>query len=139
MGKALLAFAPRGGTAPIGPGSAVFTARTRTAAQLDRELRIIRLTRFALARGELVRGDCAMAAPVFGTGGSVVAAVEVQLADVRGDLERCLPALVVAARGLTRELSLDARADGRPRLRVLSSSSGGDAPTEPHQRDTALA
>jgi DNA-binding IclR family transcriptional regulator len=137
LGKALLAFTPRGNLAPLRRRSSVFTAQTRTAEQLDRELRVIRLTRFALARGELVRGEFAVAAPVFGPGGSAVAALELQVADLRGDLERCRPALLVAAGALSRELSLDPRSDDRPRLRVLSGSSGVDESPESEWRDPA--
>ncbi len=61
--------------------------------------------------------------PVFGPGGVVVAALELRVRDLRSDLRLMQPALVVAARSLSRELtasqphgrfplSLDARLDG---------------------------
>ena len=48
-----------------------------------------------------------MAVPVFGCGGEAVAALEVELQDLRADLELCKAALAVAARGLSRELAVD--------------------------------
>ena len=55
-----------------------------------------------------------MAAPVFGTGGRIIAALEVQVRDLRDDVQMCRPALVVAARGLSRELSLTHCGDDHP-------------------------
>ena len=57
--------------------------------------------------------------PVFGCGGEVVAALELELHDLRADLEMCKAALAVAARGLSRELAVDHDRVDRPRLRLL--------------------
>ncbi|HET6918251.1 MAG TPA: hypothetical protein VFI46_02175 [Jiangellaceae bacterium] len=51
-------------------------------------------------------GVSAVAAPVFGPGGQVVAAIELPVRDLRAELPRLQPALVVAARGLSRQLGL---------------------------------
>jgi DNA-binding IclR family transcriptional regulator len=107
LGKALLAFAPRETVASISRKLVAYTPQTLTRPeQLRRELRQIRLVGIALGRGELAPGDSAIAAPVFGAGGRVVAALEVQVPDLRDDVRMCRPALVVAARGLSRELSM---------------------------------
>ena len=101
VGKALLAFAPREAVAAVTQHLTAYTANTlHTPDRLQRALGIVRLTRSAVARGELVAGESAVAVPVFGCGGEVIAALEVELHDVRADLELCKAALVVAARGL---------------------------------------
>ena len=72
-------------------------------------------------------GECAVAVPVFGCGGEVVAALELELHEVRADLETCKAVLVVAARGLSREVAVDSAHVDRPRLRLLSTSGGSTA------------
>ena len=91
--------------------------------RLQRALGIVRLTRSAVAHGELVAGESAVAVPVFGCGGGVIAALEVELHDLRADLELCRAALMVAARGLSRELAVDHDRVDRPRLRLLPAAS----------------
>jgi DNA-binding IclR family transcriptional regulator len=125
LGKALLAFAPAQTIQGLPRHLRRYTPRTITGLdRLCQELRIVRLNGVALCQGELARGDCSLAAPVFGPGG-LVAAVEVQLHDVRGDVQMCRPAVIVAARALSRELSLmdegHAHVDpgARPRLRLM--------------------
>ena len=128
LGKALLAFAPSEAVAQALTQLTAYTANTvRTPERLQRALGIVRLTRSALARGELVVGECAVAVPVFGCGGEVVAALELELHDVRADLETCKAALVVAARGLSREVAVDSDHVDRPRLRLLPTSGGSTA------------
>jgi DNA-binding IclR family transcriptional regulator len=83
-----------------------------------RQLHLIRLTGIAHARGELVRGDSAIATPIFGPGGAGIAALELQVHD-REDIAMCRATLAVAARGLSRELALDVQDDGRAHLRAL--------------------
>ena len=78
-----------------------------TAERLRRALGIVRITGNAVAHQELVLGESAVAVPVFGCGGEAMAALEVELHDVRADLELCKAALTVAARGLSRELAVD--------------------------------
>jgi DNA-binding IclR family transcriptional regulator len=116
LGRALLAFSP----------SAVLEdalARMREAGsspaavdQLRRILATTRLTRVAVRRDEH-GAACALAVPVFGTGGTVLAALEAAVADVRADFEAVRSALLVAAGSLSRELATAApwpRSDDEP-------------------------
>ena len=123
VGKALLAFAPRATVAAVAQDLTSYTANTLdTPDRLHRALGIIRLTRTAVATGELVAGDSAVAAPVFGCGGEIIAALEVELQDVRADLQLSRAALVVAARGLSRELAVDQDRFERPPLTLLPAA-----------------
>jgi DNA-binding IclR family transcriptional regulator len=129
IGKALLAFAPREVLAAAATQLTAYTPHTlHTLDRLQRALGIVRLTRSAMARGELVLGESAVAVPVFGCAGEVIAALELELHDPRADLELCRAALAVAARGLSRELAVDHDRVERPRLRLLSASDGATAP-----------
>jgi DNA-binding IclR family transcriptional regulator len=120
LGKALLAFAPRGVVSSVEQRLTAYTRHTLTTPdQLHRALQATRLTRRAVARGELFPGDWAVAVPVFGSGGVVVAALELDVHDPRTDIETCTAALAVAARGLSRELAVDMHPAGRPHLRLL--------------------
>jgi DNA-binding IclR family transcriptional regulator len=107
MGKALLAFSPPSVVdALLERGLERFTPYTLTTPdRLRRALAVIRLTRVALCRWELELGSAAVAVPVFGGGGTVVAALELKVRDLRSDLHTLQPALVVAARCLSRELA----------------------------------
>jgi hypothetical protein len=69
----------------------------------------------AVASGELLPGHCAVAVPVFGPAGELAASLEVRLRDIPSDLPGIVPALTVAARGLSRDL-------GRS---VITSTPGG--------------
>jgi DNA-binding IclR family transcriptional regulator len=105
-----------------------YTSRTLTTPdQLHRALQAIRLTRTAVARGELFSGDWAVAVPVFGAGGAVIAALELQMGDLRADIAVLRPTLAVAALGLSRELSLTGCRTGRGHLRLVSgpNTAGG--------------
>jgi IclR family acetate operon transcriptional repressor len=120
LGKALLAFAPRETVDSVQQHLRAYTEHTLTTPeQLHRALTTVRLTRMATACGELTPGDCAVAAPVFGCGGEIVAALELQVHDRDADIAMSKPVLAVAARGLSRELAVDAQQAGRPRLRLL--------------------
>jgi len=107
MGKALLAFSPPAVVdAVLDQGLERFTPHTLTTPdRLRRALAVIRLTRVALCRWEFEAGAAAVAVPVFGGGGTVVAALELKVRDLRRDLNALQPALVVAARCLSRELA----------------------------------
>ena len=72
-----------------------------TLARLQRARGFLRLTGSAVARGELVLGESAVAVPVFGCAGEVIAALE---------------------------LAVDHDRVERPRLRLLSASDGATAP-----------
>jgi DNA-binding IclR family transcriptional regulator len=104
LGRALLAFSPaevvdavlaaaRGtGTPPMSPE------------RLNRILAGTRLARMAVCQSE----DglrCAVAVPVFGTGGAVLAALEAPVKDVRSGYETVRGALLIAAGSLSRQLA----------------------------------
>jgi DNA-binding IclR family transcriptional regulator len=106
LGKILLAFAP-GPTARavVAAGLTRYTPRTLTRpADLIHALSVARLTRLATCDGELVEGECAVAAPVTGPGGRVLAALETRVPDLR-DTDATRRILTIAARGLSRELA----------------------------------
>jgi DNA-binding IclR family transcriptional regulator len=108
VGKALLAFAPRSVVIAVEQHLTAYTASTLdTPARLRGALRVVRLTRSATSCGEFTRDDLAVAAPVFGLGGEVVAALELEVQNLHTDLEVARTAVAVAARGLSRELAID--------------------------------
>ena len=117
LGKALLAFSsPETVDHVIRHGLRSYTASTvATAARLRHALKVTRLRGMAVARGELRPGHCAVAVPVFGPAGEVAAALEVRLRDVPSELPGTVPALMVAARGLSGDLG---RSPCRPRRSV---------------------
>ena len=106
MGKALLAFSPaRTVDRAVARGLTGYTPLTVTNPErLRRALAVIRLTRIAVSRREFDAETSAIAAPVFGPGGGVAAALEVESCDHNGGLRLVQPALIVAARSLSREL-----------------------------------
>src|SRR5439155_21523835 len=97
-----------------------------------RALAVTRLTRIAVSRWELDLGVSAVAAPVFGVGGHVIAALELRVRDLRSDLQTMQPALMVAARSLSRELATSTRttrpasSDRRPDTPPADLSGGAD-------------
>lgn len=105
MGKALLAFSPSHVVdAVIAHGLDRYTPATLTTPeQLRRALAVTRLTRVAVCRGEFEPRASAVAVPVFGPGGDVAAALELEARD-RQNLLWMQPPLVVAARALSRDL-----------------------------------
>lgn len=107
MGKVLLAFSPREVVdMVISQGLPGYTRRTVTRTDdLRKALRLIRLNRMAVVEGELRSVESAVAAPVFGAGGQVIGAIELQATDVRCDVERARGPLTMAAGALSRELS----------------------------------
>jgi DNA-binding IclR family transcriptional regulator len=128
LGKALLAFAPQGTITALGQNLTAYTSRT--IATLDRLRRVlggVRLTRIAVAFGELVDGEAWVAAPVFGPGGGVVAALELEVSPAHPELELARVALSVAASGLSRELSCEPAQAGRPRLTLVPAQAADRA------------
>jgi DNA-binding IclR family transcriptional regulator len=105
MGRALLAFSPPGLLDRIiEAGLTRYTSYTTTDPEaLRHALAVIRLTRVAICRREYEIEFCTTAVPVFGTGGRVVAALELSLRDGQ-DMRMVRPSLIVAGRALTREL-----------------------------------
>jgi DNA-binding IclR family transcriptional regulator len=107
MGKALLAFSP-----PeivdgyVGRGLEAYTPFTVTAPdRFRRALAMTRLSRLAVSRWEYELDRSAFAVPVFGPRGRVAAAIEVRVEDPAAELPTVRPALAIAGRSLTRELS----------------------------------
>lgn len=106
VGKVLLAHAPDDVTeAVVTGGLARFTARTIVDPErLRRDLHQVRVRGYARTSEELSRGSAAVAVPVTRLDGTVIAAVGVVTGNVGRDLSRMVPALSVAARGLSRAL-----------------------------------
>src|SRR6476469_7750355 len=111
LARALLAFSPPGVVdMAIMRGLRPYTAHTVTSPdRFRRALAVTRLTRVAVTRWELEAGSCAVAMPVFGPGGDVVAAIELAVHDLAKDLQPVMAALAIASRSLSRELAGDAR------------------------------
>jgi DNA-binding IclR family transcriptional regulator len=107
MGKALLAFSPPEiVNMVIENGLEAYTPFTIVTPQgLRRALAVARMTRVATARQELRLNTAAVAVPVFGSGGSVVAALELTTSGVGTQLHLIQSAVVIAARALSRELA----------------------------------
>jgi DNA-binding IclR family transcriptional regulator len=106
MGKALLAFsAPAVVDVFVRRGLTAYTPFTLTApSRFRRALAMTRLGRFATSHWELERHRSDLAVPVFGPNKRVAAAIEVRVDDL-AELPAVRPALIVAGRSLTRELS----------------------------------
>ena len=105
LGKALLAFSPNTVAEIIARGLTRYTPRTLTQPeQLQHCLRTIRITRIALSDGELNETARAVAAPAFGMGGEVVAAIELGVANLDADARAMTAPLAVAAGSFSREL-----------------------------------
>jgi DNA-binding IclR family transcriptional regulator len=105
VGKTLLAFLPPHGVDQVlAHGLRRYTAFTITQPEeLLRELASIRITHVALACQELEPARYDVAAPVFGPGGSMVAALEMSLHQPQ-EIPIARPVLMLAARMLSREL-----------------------------------
>jgi DNA-binding IclR family transcriptional regulator len=116
LGKALLAFSPAGAVeSVIAKGLTGYTPRTLTDPErLRRCLASIRLTRVAISQWEFMAGTSAVAVPVFGAGGTAVAALELTVSNLRADLPLASSVLTIAARGLSRELTVGGRAGCLP-------------------------
>jgi DNA-binding IclR family transcriptional regulator len=106
IGKALLAFSPPHViNAVLAHDLRRYTPFTVTSPRLLHEaFRTIRATRLAICDRELRRDSRTVVAPVFGAGGLVVAAIELQANDLAKDVLAWRPALVVATGALSREL-----------------------------------
>jgi DNA-binding IclR family transcriptional regulator len=106
MGKVLLAFAPADVVDTfLARKLRAYTPHTITDSDRFRwSLKLARAHRMAVSHGELQLNHTAVAAPVFGVGGHVVASLEVMVDDIATNLNAARPALVVAAGSLSREL-----------------------------------
>jgi DNA-binding IclR family transcriptional regulator len=128
LGKALLAFAsPEVVRLITAAPLPAYTARTLTRpGQVHDALRCVRVDGVAVDRGELVPDTCAVAVPVLDAGAVPIAAVEVEVENITVEtVEAVMPALVLAAHGLVRELHL---------VRQAAQPSG--CPTRPGRRES---
>jgi DNA-binding IclR family transcriptional regulator len=108
LGKALLAFSPPvKADLLVARGLERYTAATLRADQLRSALREVRLTRIAVASGELDADWNGMATPVIGPGGTAVVAIELRLDNTDDALSRSRAVLTIAASWLGRELLPD--------------------------------
>jgi len=132
LGKALLAFLrPAVVRLVVADGLPGYTPRTVIRAdQLQCALQQIRMRGFATSAGELDM-SCAVAVPVFHAAGGLIAGVEVQVGDLAGPtIARVLPSLLLAARGLSRELARSWATDadwterGEPAMVSTASTAG---------------
>jgi DNA-binding IclR family transcriptional regulator len=116
LGRVLLAFSPqRTVEMAILRGLRRYTPHTLTApARLRRALGVTRLSRVAVAKWQLEPGLCGIGVPVFGSGGEVVAAIELSVRDLGTDLQPILAPLSIAARSLSRELVGATRIPAQP-------------------------
>jgi DNA-binding IclR family transcriptional regulator len=107
LGKALLAHAPPSVVQEVADrGLPSFTPHTLTTAwQLHAALAATRRKGMATSRWELREGECTVAVPVFGPHGAVVGALELAVDNLATGLRDARPLLVVAARGLSRQLA----------------------------------
>ncbi len=116
LGRALLAFNPPEVVDAVLATSGA-DAGSVDADRLQRILAGIRLARVAVSRGQDGAGS-AVAVPVFGTGGVLLAALEAQVPDLRSGFEAVRGALLVAAGSLSRQLATTAppepSSDGEP-------------------------
>jgi DNA-binding IclR family transcriptional regulator len=130
-GKAILAFSSSTTVWWVAQNLTAFTPQTLDSpARLSRALRIVRSARAAVAKGELSSGQSDVAVPVFGFGGTAIAALELEVQDLRANLELAKAALAVAASGLSRQVLISqVIPSGRPRLRLAPTPPGGGAPS----------
>jgi DNA-binding IclR family transcriptional regulator len=107
LGKALLAHAPPPVVQEVADrGLPSYTPHTLTTVwQLHAALAATRRKGMATSRWELRKGECAVAVPVFGPHGGVVGALELAVDNLTNGLHDARPLLVVAARGLSRQLA----------------------------------
>lgn len=107
LGRALLAFSPPGVVEmTIVRGLRPYTSHTTTDPdEFRRALAAVRLARVAVTRFELEADVCAVAIPVFGTGGKLLAAIELAVRDADAGHRTVLAPLTIAARSLSRELA----------------------------------
>jgi DNA-binding IclR family transcriptional regulator len=107
MGKVLLAFAAADIVDHvIAQGLQPYTPFTLTSPRALRQaLAVTRLTGVAISRREFDLDMLTVAVPTFGPGGTVVAALELEVGKRIIDLRSMQPVLVMAARTLSRELT----------------------------------
>ncbi|MCW2887923.1 MAG: hypothetical protein QOE54_5077 [Streptosporangiaceae bacterium] len=107
VGKVLLAFAPEEvAEKAIAEGLVAHTTHTITdAGRLRANLLEIRRSGFAVTREEMTLGSCSVAAPVRDADQRVAAALSIVARNSRADPRRLAPAVVTAARALSRDVA----------------------------------
>ena len=111
LGRVLLAFSPAEVVdAVVSAARATSGGLPFSAERLRRLLATTRLAGVAVQQDE-AGGRCEVAVPVFGSGGSLLAALEASTPDLNGGLEQVRGALLVAAGSLSRQLATRAPAD----------------------------
>ena len=109
LGKAMLAYAPESALADLlSEPLARLTSRTLTPAALRDELAAVREQGYARERDEAIIGESSIASPIFDHSGHAVGAIGV-VGDTerimpRGPAKQLTPAVIEAARGVSREL-----------------------------------
>lgn len=109
VGKALLAFSPAGVVDKVLTEGLRSAETAPSPDKIRQALSLIRLTQIATARDEYRPDRSAIAVPVFGGGGRVVAAIELTLREAGTDLKAAAGALTVACRSLSRQLATELR------------------------------
>jgi DNA-binding IclR family transcriptional regulator len=105
LGRVLLAFSPAEVVDEVvAAARATAGSVPLSAERLRRLLATTRLARVAVHRDETA-GRCEVAVPVFGTGGSLLAALEASAPDLKAGFEQVRGALLVAAGSLSRQLA----------------------------------
>jgi DNA-binding IclR family transcriptional regulator len=107
LGRVLLAFSPADVVDQVAAGTGPLPFSPD---RLRRLLATTRLARVAVYRD--ARGRCQLAVPVFGTGGTLLGALEASVSDPRSGLDQIRGALLVAAGSLSRQLATTNRPDG---------------------------
>jgi DNA-binding IclR family transcriptional regulator len=107
VGKILLAYAPeRLRAAVLGARLSSHTPNTITdPGRLRSHLAEVHRSGFAITREEMTLGSCSVAAPVLDADERVVAALSIVAHNHSADLRRLVPAVVGAARSLSRDVS----------------------------------
>jgi len=107
LGKVLLAYSPtRMVDAILARNLKQYTPFTVTNPErLCATFRSIRTSRIAVCDRELDSAWCAVAAPVFGPAGRVIAAIELRVPDLAGERSSVRSVLTLGARSLSRQLS----------------------------------
>jgi DNA-binding IclR family transcriptional regulator len=107
VGKVLLAFAPaEAAESAIAEGLVGHTPHTITDPErLRMHLQEIRRRGFAVAREEMTLGSCSVAAPVRDADQRVAAALSIVARNSTADPRRLAPAVVTAARALSRDVA----------------------------------
>ncbi len=107
VGKVLLAYAPADfAEVVLADGLAAYTPSTITDPDRLRAcLAETRRTGYAVTHEEMTAGSCSVAAPVRDAADEVIAALSLVIRRQNADLRRLVPAVVTAARALSRDVS----------------------------------